>query len=84
MIVPVRKRKLPFPVGLDRYVVAEDGAQIIEVAFFMGHGDQPPVAIAVRKFSTEDWRCLIFGMPRRERQGRKNGQRYRDCEYEDS
>jgi hypothetical protein len=42
---PVRERKFPFPVGLDRYVVAENGAQIVEVAFFVSHRDQPPVAV---------------------------------------
>jgi len=42
----VRVRKLPFPGGLDRYVVAQNGAQIVEFAFFVGHGDQPPVAVS--------------------------------------
>lgn len=35
----VRKRKLNFLVGLDRDVVAENGANIIKVAFFVRHGD---------------------------------------------
>src|ERR1700677_2930354 len=33
----VRKWKLAFPVGPDRYVIAQNGTQIVEVACFMGH-----------------------------------------------
>jgi hypothetical protein len=31
----VRERKHSFPVGLDCYVIAQNGAQIVEVAFFL-------------------------------------------------
>ena len=50
----VRERKLPFPVGLDGYIVAQNGAQIVEVAFFVGHGDQPPVAVTGGNLDSED------------------------------
>src|SRR5262245_4799131 len=32
-----RERKLALPIRLDRYVVPENGANIIEVASFVGH-----------------------------------------------
>ena len=35
----VRERKLPCPEGLDRYIVTQDGAQTVQVAFFVGDGD---------------------------------------------
>src|SRR5271156_6111711 len=49
----VRERKLPIPVGLDRYIVAQDGADTVEVACFMGRGDPSPVAVPVRDFGNE-------------------------------
>src|SRR5437899_3283393 len=57
----VTVRKLPFSGGLDRYVVAQNGAQIVEVAFFVGHGDQPPVAVSGGDFDSEDRGRLIIG-----------------------
>jgi len=42
----VRERTVPFPVGLDLHIVAQNGAQIVEVALFVGHGDQSPVAVS--------------------------------------
>jgi hypothetical protein len=35
------------------YIVAQNGAQIVEVAFFVGHGDQPPVAVSRGIFFTK-------------------------------
>src|SRR5215813_5413579 len=58
----VRERKLAFAGGLDRDVVAQDGAQIVEVAFFMGHGDQPPVAVSGGNFDSEDRGGLLIGL----------------------
>src|SRR4029077_15130826 len=78
----VRERKLSFPGSPDRKVVTQNCAQVVEIALFVGHGDQFPVTISGGNFYTEDWRCFVFGMPGRERQGRKNGQRDRDCEYQ--
>ena len=34
----VRERKLPFPTNLYGYIVAKLGAQLVEVAFFLGLG----------------------------------------------
>src|ERR1700722_10459754 len=48
-----RERKLPIPVGLDCYIVAQDGADTVEVACFMGRGDPSPVAVPVRDFGHE-------------------------------
>src|SRR5215204_1611844 len=60
----VRERKCPFPGGLDRYVVAQNGAQIVEVAFFVGDGDQPPVAVSGWDFDSEDRGGLSVGLSR--------------------
>jgi hypothetical protein len=49
----VRERKLSFPVGLDRYIVAQDGTQTVEVACFMGRGNPLPVAVPVGNFGDE-------------------------------
>ena len=35
----VWERDLPFSVGLDRQIVAQDGGKTVEVAFLVGHGD---------------------------------------------
>jgi len=60
----VRERRLPFSVGLDRYIVAQDGTYIFEVAFFVGHGDQPPVAISGGNFASGDRGRLFIGASR--------------------
>ena len=49
----VRERKLPFAIGFDRYIVAQDGTYTVEVACFMGRGDPLPVAVSVRDFGNE-------------------------------
>src|ERR1700689_2474143 len=51
----VRERKLPIPVSLDRYIVAQDGTYTVEVACFMGRGDPFPVAVPVRDLGNEGW-----------------------------
>jgi hypothetical protein len=58
----VREQQCPFPIGLDCYIVAQNGAQIIEVAFFVGHGDQPPVAVSEENFVYEDRGSLLSGV----------------------
>src|SRR6266568_7475126 len=57
----VRERKLAFPIGLDRYIVAQNGAKIVEVAFFVGHGDQPPVVVSGGNFDSEDRGGFFIG-----------------------
>ena len=64
MIVPSGNGKLPFPVGFDRYIVAEKGAKIVEVAFFVGHGDQLPVAVSGRNCDSENRISLSVGASR--------------------
>src|SRR5271165_5119721 len=44
----VRERQLSLAVCLDRYIVAEKGAKIVEIAFFVGHRNQLPVAVSGR------------------------------------
>src|ERR1700722_3814181 len=49
----IRERELPFAIGFDRYVVAQDGTQTVEVSCFMGRGNPLPVAVSVRNFGNE-------------------------------
>src|SRR6266852_488935 len=42
----VRERNLALAIGLNRYIVAQNGSKTVEVAFFVGHGDQLPVAVS--------------------------------------
>src|SRR4051812_17137572 len=42
----LRKRKRPISISLDRYVIPQNGANIVELAFFVGHGDQLPVSVS--------------------------------------
>src|ERR1700749_3881725 len=49
----VRERKLPIPVGLDGYIVAQDGTDTVEVACLMSRGDPSPVTVPVRDFRHE-------------------------------
>src|SRR5262245_60682893 len=61
----VRVRELPFAVGLDRYIVAQNGTQTVEVAFFVGHGYQLPVAVSVGDFVHENRGGLFIRLFRR-------------------
>src|SRR5213593_1327375 len=44
-----------FAIGLDHHIVAQSGADTIEVARFMGRGDPLPIAISGGHFGYEDW-----------------------------
>jgi hypothetical protein len=59
----VRELLLPLPIRLDRDIVAENGAQIVELAFLVGDGDQPPVAVTREHFDPEDRGGLIIARP---------------------
>src|SRR4029077_13107482 len=50
----VWKRKRPVAVGLDRYIVTQHGGETVQVAFLVSHGDQLPLAVAVRNLDSED------------------------------
>ncbi len=50
----VREWKLPLAVGLDRHIVAQNGSKAVQVAFFVGDGDQPPVSVSGRNSCYED------------------------------
>ncbi len=50
----VWERMLLFAVGLDRDIVPQNGTQAVEFAFFVGHGDQLPVAVSLRGFVHEE------------------------------
>src|SRR5262249_15771942 len=60
----VRERELPFAIGLDRDVVAQNAADIIEVACFVGHRDQYPVAVSGGNVGYEDRSGLLIGLSR--------------------
>jgi hypothetical protein len=53
-------RQLSFPVGLDRYIVAENDAKVVVVTCLVGHGDHPPVAESGRNFDAVDRRCGVI------------------------
>jgi hypothetical protein len=57
----VRERGLSFAVSFDRDFVAQNGSKTVKVAFFMGHGDQPPVAVSGGNFGYVDRRGLLSG-----------------------
>jgi hypothetical protein len=42
----VREWKLALAVGLDRDVIAQDGSEAVEVAFFVGYRDELPVTVS--------------------------------------
>jgi hypothetical protein len=80
----VRERKLPFPVGLDRHVIAQNRTQIIEAARFVGYGDQPPVALSGGILPPKIGVPLSTGLARCGGRVRdRAGQRYA-CEYENN
>ena len=54
MIVPSGKGGFPSRLGLNRFIVAQNGANIVEAALFVGYGDQPPVAVPRGDFFYED------------------------------
>ena len=57
----VRERQLPLPVGIGRYIVAEDGASIVVVACFVGTEITPPVAVCRRDCDALAGRAVVFG-----------------------
>src|SRR4029077_12479038 len=80
----VRVWKFSFTVGLDRYIVAQNSSETVEVAFFVGHGNQPPVAVSRGNFDSEDWDGLIIGATRcRGHGGYSSGHRY-NCNQQES
>jgi len=60
----VRERNLSFPVGLDRHVIAQNGPQIVEFAFLVGHGDQLPIAVSGGDLNSIDRSGLFIGVRR--------------------
>src|SRR5579862_5229477 len=70
----VGERELPFTVSLHRHIVAQDGAQTIEVAGFMRRGNPLPVAISVRNLGNVVGGSFPVCVPwRRSHNGNKSG-----------
>src|SRR6516165_1135878 len=76
----VRERDLPFAVGLNRQIVAQNGREAVEVAFLVGHGDQPPVAVSRGNAGNEDRGALLISCGWRE--GDNPGQRCNSNQWE--
>ena len=60
----VRKGKRSFPIGLDRNVVPQDGAKIIQVARLVRHGDQSPIAVPGRNLDHRGRNSLSVSLSR--------------------
>jgi len=58
----IRIRKGPVTVGLNRYIVAQNDGKTVEVAFFVGHGDHPPVSESGGNTGYEGRGGLIIGV----------------------
>ena len=58
----VRVWKLPLAVGLDRHIVAQNGANTVQVAFFVSDRDQSPVSVSGGDFCDEDWSGRVSGV----------------------
>src|SRR5216683_2396195 len=58
----VRERNLALAIGLNRYIVAQNGSKTVEVAFFVGHGDQLPVAVSGGNIGYENRGGLCIGV----------------------
>src|SRR5580693_2076891 len=80
----VRKRQLPFPVGLDRQIIAEKGSKIVEVAFFVGHGNQLPVAVSGGNFDSEDRGGFFISVSRCGGRRNDNAGHRRNCNQQES
>ena len=83
MMVPSGNGSLPFAVGLDRYIVAQNSAQIVEVACLVGHRDQLPVAVSRGDFDSEDRGGLFIGSSSRECHCSANTYGHSGCDHED-
>src|SRR4029078_12937708 len=61
----IRKRKLPFPKGLDGNVVAQLGAHLFHIApHQVIGGDQLPIAVSRRDLDSVDRRSLSVSLSR--------------------
>jgi hypothetical protein len=58
----VRERNLALAIGPSRYIVAQNGSKTVEVAFFVGHGDQLPVAVSGGNTGYENRGGLCIGV----------------------
>src|SRR5207245_2135034 len=68
----IRERKRTFPVGRHGDGVTKNAAKLIEIASFMGRGDQLPLPISGRNLDTKDRRAVVVSLTRCERHERKN------------
>src|SRR5262249_41013599 len=59
-------RKLPFAVSLDRDVVAENRANVVQTSLLVSHGDELPVAVTRRKLAAERLSGRVVVTTRRE------------------
>ena len=80
----VWKWKPVFAIRLDRHIITQNGADIVEAAFFVGHGDQLPIAIPVWDLLHEDGRGIFLGCHGRQNRHRAEGRsRKANCSERD-
>src|SRR5580693_5185249 len=78
----VRVRKLVIPESGVRYVVAQNGAQTVELPGFMSRGDPPPVAVPLRNLGNVRSASPIRLRGNRDNEGDKAGD-CRNCNQEE-
>jgi hypothetical protein len=64
---------------MDCFVVAQNGANIVQGRFFAGDGYKPPVAISGRHLGDEDWGGLVVRVSRCACRQRNNSSQCCDC-----
>jgi len=55
-------RELAVAEGLERHIIRQNGADAVEVAFFVGYGDELPVSISGRNFDSVNWGSLAAAL----------------------
>src|SRR5687768_4318689 len=70
-----REGKFALAIGFDCHIVSQNGADVVQVTFFVGHRDKPPVAITFGNLGYEDGGGFVRGVSRCARgKGYKAGQ----------
>src|SRR5258706_1673975 len=78
------KRKLSFAIGFDPCIIAQNGADIVEAAFFARHGDQSPVPVSRGNRGYEDRGSLSIDAYVCRSHGRDNADHRYNCDQQES
>jgi len=68
----VREREFPVTIGLDRYIIPQNGSQTVEVPLFVRHGNHLPVAVSRRNLGNEARDGRLIRAPERASTRHKN------------